>query len=91
MNSISIADLRPYHTSSGNSLISVNQQLAIGFGISFGLIVLKLFENSPIIKGQIVEAFRYTFIVMGLITMLSSLVFMRLESRDGENMQASDN
>jgi len=91
MNSISIADLRPYHTSSGNSLISVNQQLAIGFGISFGLIVLKLFENSPIIKGQIVEAFRYTFIVMGLITMLSSLVFMRLESKDGENMQASDN
>src|SRR5690606_285083 len=32
MNSISIADLRGYHTSSGNSLISVNQQLAIGFG-----------------------------------------------------------
>ncbi|SFE45599.1 drug resistance transporter, EmrB/QacA subfamily [Pedobacter antarcticus] len=44
MNTISIADLRQYHTSSGNSLISVNQQLAIGFGIAFGLIVLKIFR-----------------------------------------------
>lgn len=32
-------------TSSGNSLISVNQQLAIGFGTAFGLIVLKLFSR----------------------------------------------
>jgi hypothetical protein len=38
MNTISIADLRNFQTSSGNSLISVNQQLAIGFGIAFGLL-----------------------------------------------------
>ena len=31
MNTISISDLRDSHTSSGNSLISVNQQIAIGF------------------------------------------------------------
>jgi fucose permease len=30
MNTISIADLRDSQTSSGNSLISVNQQIAIG-------------------------------------------------------------
>ncbi len=88
MNSISIADLRPSHTSSGNSLLSVNQQLAIGFGISFGLIVLKLFENSPVIQGQILTAFRFTFLVMGIITMISSLVFRRLQKNDGENIQA---
>src|SRR5690606_1321064 len=45
MNTISISDLRTYHTSSGNSLISVNQQLAIGFGVAFGLIVLKLYQG----------------------------------------------
>ena len=39
MNTISIADLRNDHTSSGNSLLAVNQQLAIGFGIAFGLII----------------------------------------------------
>lgn len=88
MNSIAIADLRTNHTSSGNSLISVNQQLAIGFGISFGLLVLKIFEDSPIIHGQILEAFRYTFLAMGIITILSGLVFRRLQPKDGENMQA---
>lgn len=90
MNTISIADLRQNQTSSGNSLLSVNQQLAIGFGISFGLIVLKLFEDSPIIHGQITTAFRYTFLAMGVITMLSSLVFRRLNPNDGENIQASE-
>ncbi len=52
MNTISIADLRNFQTSSGNSLISVNQQLAIGFGIAFGLIVLKLFENTNLINAR---------------------------------------
>lgn len=44
MNTISIADLRQNLTSSGNSFLSVNQQLAMGFGTAFGLIVLKLLK-----------------------------------------------
>lgn len=88
MNSISIADLDPTNTSSANSFLAVNQQLAMGFGISFGLVVLKIFENSGIVSGQIVPAFRYTFLVMGIITLFSSLVFRRLQPGDGENIQA---
>lgn len=89
MNSISIADLRNYHTSSGNSLISVNQQLAIGFGIAFGLIVLKLFEGDVrLIQNEILNAFRYTFLVIGGLTMLSALVFRRLHFKDGENLKS---
>ncbi len=89
MNSISIADLRGYHTSSGNSLISVNQQLAIGFGVAFGLIVLKLFEGDVrLIHNEIHNAFRYTFLVIGSLTILSGLVFRRLHFRDGENLKA---
>ncbi len=89
MNSISIADLRGYHTSSGNSLISVNQQLAIGVGVSFGLIVLKLFEGDvKLIQNEIHNAFRYTFLVIGSLTILSGLVFRRLHFRDGDNLKA---
>lgn len=89
MNTISIADLRNFQTSSGNSLISVNQQLAIGFGIAFGLIVLKIFENSPhIIHNEIHHAFRYTFFTIGALTMVSSLVFRRLHISDGKNMSS---
>ena len=90
MNSISIADLRVYHTSSGNSLVSVNQQLAIGFGIAFGLLVLKIFQGDvKLIHNEIHNAFRYTFLVVGSLTILSGLVFRRLHLKDGDNLKSS--
>ena len=89
MNSIAIADLRPYQTSSGNSLLSVNQQLAIGFGVAFGLIVLKIFRGDlGLNQDEIHWAFRYTFLIIGTLTMLSALVFKRLHFKDGENLKA---
>lgn len=90
MNTISIADLRNFQTSSGNSLISVNQQLAIGFGIAFGLIVLKLFENTDLIEGEIHNAFRYTFLTVGILTIISGFVFRRLHVSDGKNMKSKE-
>ncbi|TCN53037.1 MFS transporter [Flavobacterium circumlabens] len=90
MNSISIADLRVYHTSSGNSLVSVNQQLAIGFGIAFGLLVLKIFQGDvKLIHHEIHNAFRYTFLVVGFLTILSGFVFRRLHFKDGDNLKSS--
>jgi hypothetical protein len=87
MNTISIADLRQYHTSSGNSLVSVNQQLAIGFGIAFGLIVLKIFEGDvKLIHDEIHNAFRDTFLIVGTLTILSGFIFRRLHFKDGENL-----
>jgi EmrB/QacA subfamily drug resistance transporter len=91
MNSISIADLRVYHTSSGNSLVSVNQQLAIGFGIAFGLLVLKVFQgDTKLIHNEIHNAFRYTFLVVGFLTILSGLVFRRLHGKDGDNLKSAN-
>lgn len=91
MNTISIADLRNFQTSSGNSLLSVNQQLAIGFGIAFGLIVLKIYENIPkTIENDIHYAFRYTFLTIGILTIISSLVFRRLHISDGKNMNSQE-
>ena len=90
MNSISIADLRVYHTSSGNSLVSVNQQLAIGFGIALGLLVLKFFQGDvKLIHNEIHNAFRYTFLIVGSLTILSGLVFRRLHSKDGDNLKSA--
>ncbi|SFD67077.1 drug resistance transporter, EmrB/QacA subfamily [Flavobacterium phragmitis] len=90
MNTITIADLRIYQTSSGNSLVSVNQQFAIGFGIAFGLIILKIFEgDTKLIRNEIHNAFRYTFLVVGFLTILSGLVFRRLNFRDGDNLKST--
>lgn len=91
MNTISISDLRDYHTSSGNSLVSVNQQLAIGFGVAFGLVILKIYEgDTKLIHDEIHNAFRYTFLTVGLLTMVSGLVFRRLHFKDGENMKSEE-
>ncbi|NMH24872.1 MFS transporter [Flavobacterium solisilvae] len=91
MNSISISDLRNYHTSSGNSLVSVNQQLAIGFGVAFGLVILKLFQaDVKLVHNEIHNAFRYTFLVVGSLTILSGFVFRRLHYKDGENLRTDD-
>lgn len=91
MNSISIADLRNYHTSSGNSLVSVNQQLAIGFGIAFGLLVLKIFQGDvKLIHNEIHNAFRYTFLIVGFLTILSGLIFRRLHFKDGDNLKPAN-
>jgi EmrB/QacA subfamily drug resistance transporter len=91
MNTISIADLRQYQTSSGNSLISVNQQLAIGFGVAFGLIVLKIFQGDvKLIHNEIHNAFRYTFLVVGILTIGSGFIFRRLHFKDGDNMKSEE-
>ncbi len=91
MNTIAIADLRDSHTSSGNSLLAVNQQLAVGFGIAFGLIALKLFENNTgITEGNTHLAFRYTFYTVGFLTVISGFVFRRLHATDGENMKSAE-
>lgn len=84
MNTISLADLRDYQNSSGNSLLSVNQQLAIGFGISFGLLVLRSFEAT---QSDLHQAFRYTFLVMGITTIISGALFRRLHPTDGANLR----
>lgn len=88
MNTIAIADLRTSQTTSGNSLLAVNQQLAVGFGIAFGLIALKLFENNTSLTGgNTHSAFRYTFYFVGALTILSGFIFRRLHFKDGDNMK----
>lgn len=87
MNSITISDLRNYQTSSGNSLLSVNQQLAVGFGIALGSVVLRVFQRN-LGEQEIHLAFRYTFIAIGAFTILAGLVFRRLHSSDGENLRS---
>lgn len=87
MNSITIANLRDYQNSSGNSLLSVDQQLAIGFGIAIGMSVLSFYQHSSVLgEEETLAAFRYTFVTVGVLTILSAFVFARLHKKDGENL-----
>ncbi|MFW2177347.1 MULTISPECIES: DHA2 family efflux MFS transporter permease subunit [unclassified Moraxella] len=86
MNSISIARLRANQTSSGNSLLSVNQQLAISFGIGLGASLLHLLTPARASLAQTSQAFSYAFMLLGLLTIVSGFYFLRLHPRDGAGM-----
>lgn len=87
MNTIALADLDNETSSEGNTLVSVTQQLAISLGISISAMILTLFKNSSVgLHDQGTDVFRYTFLVMGLITMISSRVFARLDAESGLNL-----
>lgn len=87
MNTIALADLDKTNSSEGNSLLAVTQQLAISFGISVASFVLLFFQNNESIEiGEESHIFNNAFLVLGIITIVSSLVFMRLKSTDGENL-----
>lgn len=86
MNSLTLADLHPQQAGSGASLMTVNQQLATGFGIAIGAALLQYFGKLPPIGGNVSAAFRLTFLSIGLLTLLSALIFARLHRSDGENL-----
>ncbi|OCG30874.1 MFS transporter [Gilliamella sp. Choc4-2] len=82
MNSITLANLENDNTSSGNSLMAVNQQLAISFGTGFGAVLLRLISNSA----STLHAFQLTFVILGVVTVLSGFIFAQLKKQDGQNL-----
>ena len=86
MNTITLADVRPYQAASGTSLMSVNQQLAVGFGTAISAALLHYFSTVPAFSGSVETAFRCTFVAIGASTLLSAFIFIRLHRLDGENL-----
>lgn len=83
MNTITLADLNDANASSGNSMLAVTQQLAISFGVAVSAAVLRFYEN---FEGTTVQHFHATFLTMGVVTIVSGLVFMLLKPGDGRHL-----
>ncbi|KGT87104.1 major facilitator transporter [Erwinia typographi] len=83
MNTITLADLNDANASSGNSMLAVTQQLAISFGVAVSAAVLRFYEN---FDGTTVQHFHATFLTMGIVTVISGLVFMMLKPGDGRHL-----
>ena len=78
------ADLTDDNASSGNSLLAVTQQLSISLGVAISAAVLRFYEGFD--NASTVQQFHYTFITMGVITIISALMFMLLRAKDGRNL-----
>jgi EmrB/QacA subfamily drug resistance transporter len=76
MNSVTLKDLHKNDAGSGNSLFSMVQMLAMGLGATIGGGLVGLLSHD---LGSTALAFRYTFIAVGVITLLSGVVFRWLD------------
>jgi EmrB/QacA subfamily drug resistance transporter len=76
MNSVTLKGLSHEDAGSGNSLFSMVQMLAMGLGVSIGGGLVKLFAAQ---LGSAAMGFRLSFVCMGVITLVSALIFRRLD------------
>jgi len=84
MNTITLADLTDENASSGNSMLAVTQQLSISLGVAVSAAVLRFYEGFE--NANTIEQFHYTFITMGVITLISASVFLLLKPKDGRTL-----
>ncbi|WP_455924580.1 DHA2 family efflux MFS transporter permease subunit [Pseudomonas putida] len=77
MNSVTLKGLGPRDAGSGNSLFSMVQILAIGLGVIIGGGVVNLLSATA---GEAALAYRWAFIVVGLFTLASGVIFRALET-----------
>jgi EmrB/QacA subfamily drug resistance transporter len=88
MNTLVYADIRDDLASSASSIASTVQQMSMSFGVAIAGLATAVFlpasarPNPPVFMRGIHEA----FIALGAFTALSSLIFSRLKSRDGESV-----
>lgn len=84
MNTVTLKDLLPHFASSGNSLLSMVQMLAMGMGVAIAGAVLAGFQNhlGSATANDTLWAFRGSFIVMGLLTLAATVLFMQLPNSE---------
>ncbi|MDE1180441.1 multidrug transporter subunit MdtD [Paraburkholderia sp.] len=76
MNSVTLKGLSHEDAGSGNSLFSMVQMLAMGLGVSIGGGLVSLFSDQ---WGSAALGFRMSFVCVGVITLVSALIFRRIE------------
>jgi EmrB/QacA subfamily drug resistance transporter len=80
MNSLTLMDLEPKHTASGNSLLSMTQMLAMSLGVANAGALLSAFHKYfDIGGGSSVRSFQATFVCLGAVTALSTWIFAQLD------------
>jgi EmrB/QacA subfamily drug resistance transporter len=85
MNTLVYADLTPSNTSMGSSIASTVQQMSMSFGVAVAslLTVLVLGGDRQPSPSQMISGIHWTFLILGILTVASTMVFRRLKDGDG--------
>jgi EmrB/QacA subfamily drug resistance transporter len=87
MNTLVYADIPDDRASNASSIASTMQQMSISFGVAAAGLTTTLFipPSSLSNPGDIIHGLHEAFLVLGGFTLVSTVIFHRLKSGDGEN------
>jgi hypothetical protein len=88
MNSMAYADIEPTDSSMATSIASTCQQMSLSFGLACGSLIAAWFlgDLPQTEQAAVTHALHYTFLTVGGLTALSSLMFWTLRPGDGDNV-----
>lgn len=88
MNSLAYADIEPENLSAATSIISTLQQIAQSFGVAVSALLIRYYSSS--VSQLSISDFHNTFFAMGILTLFSICIFLRLRPGDGKQMIETD-
>lgn len=88
MNSMAYADVKPEDSSMASTIASSMQQMSMSFGLAFGSIVAGWFLGGLPQSDHVavMGALHHAFLLLGGVTILSSLSFWTLRPHDGDSV-----
>jgi MFS family permease len=87
MNTLVYADVPQDKASNASSIASTMQQLSMSFGVAAAGLTTMFFvpSNSRSNSGELIVGLHEAFLALGIFTILSTIVFVRLKSDDGSD------
>ena len=88
MNTLVYADITDRDASMANSIASTAQMMALSFGVAFASLLAGWFIGRipQSDTANFVRALHHSYLALGAVTVLSSLIFWRLQPNDGNNV-----
>jgi EmrB/QacA subfamily drug resistance transporter len=88
MNTLVYADISTEETSSASTIASTMQQMSISFGVACASLATAFFipDRFHSNGAQMIHGIHEAFLVLGAMTVLSTIVFSRLKQTDGQEV-----
>jgi EmrB/QacA subfamily drug resistance transporter len=92
MNTLVYADVTAVQTGGASTIAATGQQLSISFGVAGAALIAAIFvpEELHSHPDAIIHGAQQSFLMLGLLTVASSVVFMELKADDGAAMSRHD-
>ena len=88
VNTLAVGDLSPEQAGAGSTMLSIVQQLGIGFGIAVSSIILTMYRQYFGNEGEALQqAFSYTFLTSTIFAILLVWTVLKLHNTDGDHLR----